>query len=228
MKLLYNNYEQDQAVNEHVTAMERNEENDFVDALLGGAQMRQTMQFLQQKGRVTLDPKTHRDLLKTIWFSLYSRGRGKIGSSAFEHVFLTELRNGTVSGFHNWIYYSDEELAGRANYMGWLKKVDLGTVSTEGWLEGCRRIGSKRRNNISTQKATIVKYRFAYNGVIKPVNAMFVGTSPDLEMSLYTLCFAVRADRECNVSLGGQKLNIRTHTFRYRGKNLIGSAFPEI
>lgn len=128
MKLLYNNYEQDTAINEHVTAMERNEETDFVDALLGGSLMRHTMQFLQQKDKVTLDPKTHRDLLKTIWFSLYSRGRGKIGSSAFEHVFLTELRNGTVSGFHNWIYYFYEEQAGRANYQGWLKKTELGNV----------------------------------------------------------------------------------------------------
>lgn len=66
--------------------------------------------------------------MKTIWFSLYSRGKGKIGSSAFEHVFLTELRNGTVSGFHNWIYYYFEEKAGHADYQGYLKKVDLGTV----------------------------------------------------------------------------------------------------
>lgn len=63
---------------------------------------------------------------------------------------------------------------------------------------------------------------------MKPVNAMFVGTSPELEMALYTLCFSVRADKECNVSLNGHKFIIRTHTFRYRGKNLIGSAFPEI
>lgn len=108
--------------------MERNEETAFVDALMAGPLMRQTMVFLQQKDKVTADPKTHRDLLKTIWFSLYSRGHGKIGSSAFEHVFLTELKNGTVSGFHNWIYYYYEEQAGRANYQGWLKKTELGTV----------------------------------------------------------------------------------------------------
>lgn len=147
MKLLYNNYEKDTTVNEHVTAMERNEENDLVDQLLTTTLMRHAMTFLQQKGKrsqiqsspsnylfsflgkVTLDPKTHRDLLKTIWFNLYSRGKGKIGSSAFEHVFLTELRNGTVSGFHNWIYFAHEEKAGNADYQGWLKKVDLGTVN---------------------------------------------------------------------------------------------------
>lgn len=57
---------------------------------------------------------------------------------------------------------------------------------------------------------------------------MFVGTSPELEVALYTVCFEVRPDKDCPISLGGNKLLIRTHTFRYRGKNLIGSAFPEI
>lgn len=80
-------------------------------------------------GKVTPDPKTHRDLVKRIWFSLYSRGRGRIGSSAFEHVFLTETKNGTVSGLHNWVYFHDEEVAGRADYKGWLKKVELGKVN---------------------------------------------------------------------------------------------------
>lgn len=79
-------------------------------------------------GKVTADPKTHRDLVKRIWFSLYSRGRGRIGSSAFEHVFLSETKNGTITGLHNWIYFHDEEVAGRADYKGWLKKVELGRV----------------------------------------------------------------------------------------------------
>lgn len=68
-------------------------------------------------------------MVKTIWFSLYSRGRGRIGSSAFEHVFLTETKNGTISGLHNWVYFHDEEAAGKVDYKGWLKKVELGKVN---------------------------------------------------------------------------------------------------
>lgn len=87
------------------------------------------MNFLQQKGVVTPDPQTHRELLRTIWFQLYSRGMGKIGSSGFEHVFVSEVKNGTVLGLHNWIYLSEEEKKGDLNYKGWLKKIDLGNVS---------------------------------------------------------------------------------------------------
>lgn len=139
--------------NEFVTPLEKQEENDFVDAIMTTSVMRHAMSFLQKKGstrkccrccvtvpimkklrksdfvgKVTPDPKTHRDLIKRIWFSLYSRGRGRIGSSAFEHVFLSENKNGSISGLHNWIYFHDEELAGRADYKGWLKKVELGRV----------------------------------------------------------------------------------------------------
>jgi len=59
---------------------------------------------------------------------LYSRGQGKIGSSAFEHIFLTEIKNGTISGLHNWVYFHEEEKAGRADYKGYIKKVELGNV----------------------------------------------------------------------------------------------------
>lgn len=78
------------------------------------------------------------------------------------------------------------------------------------------------------QKGQIVKYRFSYDGITKPVNAMFIGTPPELDMALYTVCFMTKQNRGCSVSLGGTKFTIRTHTFKYRGKRLIGSAFPEI
>lgn len=60
---------------------------------------------------------------------MYSRGLGKIGSSAFEHVFLNEIKNGTVIGLHNWVYFLEQEKAGKVDYMGYIKKVDLGNVS---------------------------------------------------------------------------------------------------
>lgn len=87
------------------------------------------MSFLQQKGIVTLDPATHKDLLKTLWFGMYSRGLGKISSSGFEHVFMSEIKDGSVIGLHNWIYFSEEEKENDLDYKGWLKKIDLGNVS---------------------------------------------------------------------------------------------------
>lgn len=78
------------------------------------------------------------------------------------------------------------------------------------------------------QKGSILKLHYKWENLVKPVGSMFVGTSPELEMALYTLCFLARPDKKCPVSLGGKQFFITTHTFRYRGKNMIGSAFPEI
>lgn len=130
LRVLYNNYELDSSVNEYVTAIERTEETEFIDAVLATPVMRYTMQLLQQKGVVTADPRTHRDLLRTIWFNTYSRGKGKIGSSGFEHVFLTEIKMGTLSGLHNWLYFLEEEKQGNVDYKGYSKTIKLGNVST--------------------------------------------------------------------------------------------------
>lgn len=202
MRALFNNYELDTQVNEHVTAMEKKEENDFVDALLATGVMRTAMLFLQKKGVVTADPKTHHDLLKTIWFALYSRGNGKIGSSGFEHVFLNEISNGTMIGLHNWVYLYEQEKAGVLDYQGYIKKMDLGN------------------------KGEIAKVRLTFNKLHKPSNSLFVATSPELEMALYTVCFQMRPDTECPLAINGKKFTVKTFTFRYRGKNLIGGAWP--
>lgn len=77
------------------------------------------------------------------------------------------------------------------------------------------------------QKAQVIKYRFSFDNIDKSVNSMFVGTLPELDIALYTVCFEVNKS-ECHVSLEGKKFVIRTYPFKYRGKRLIGSAFPEI
>lgn len=164
LRLLHNNYELDTTINEYVSAMERKEENDFLNAVLATPVMRTAMKFLQDKGDftvfstrlsafnlllsfldvgiVTADPKTHFDLLKTLWFTLYPRAHGKVGSSAFEHVFLGEIKNHTsVSGLHNWVYYySKEGQTGTEHpidYKGYMNNILLGDVS-EMWRSRSR------------------------------------------------------------------------------------------
>lgn len=202
---IYDNYKLDTRENEYISPAQRNEESLLVDTFLSTNVMSAAMRFLADKGFIAKDYYAYKDALRKIWFNLYSRGDGKIGSTGFEHVFLTELKLGTeVSGLHNWIYFNAEEVKKRANYLGYIKKVDLG------------------------DKAAILSVHSTFNGIDKPLTTIFVGTSPELEMALYTVCFYVRSDKSCPVSLGGSKFNIITHKFKYRGNELIGSAYPEI
>ncbi|CAL7943123.1 unnamed protein product [Xylocopa violacea] len=205
---IYDNYKPETNVNEHISPLQRQEESLLVDTFLSTNVMSAAMRFLADKGQIRKDYYEYKDTLRKIWFNLFSRGQGKIGSSGFEHVFMAELKTvptGTeVVGLHNWIYYSKEEVGGKVDYNGYLKKVDLG------------------------DKASIVKVRTKYSGQDKPVTTMFVGTSPELEMALYTVCFYARPDGNCPVSLGGTKFNIVTHKFKYRGNDLVGTAYPDI
>lgn len=50
MRALFDNYEADAAINEHVTPNERREENEFLNAVLDTQVMRTAMKFLQDKG----------------------------------------------------------------------------------------------------------------------------------------------------------------------------------
>lgn len=68
-----------------------------------------------------------RDKLDEIWFTMYTRSGSIVGSSGFEHVFIGELKNGAVSGFHNWVSFQKEESEGDLDYEGYEKIVDLGT-----------------------------------------------------------------------------------------------------
>ncbi|XP_076247621.1 uncharacterized protein LOC143187348 [Calliopsis andreniformis] len=205
---IYDNYQPDTNVNEHISPLQRQEESLLVDTFLSTNVMSAAMRFLADKERVRKDYYEYKDTLRKLWFNLFSRGQGKIGSSGFEHVFMAELKNaatGTeVVGLHNWIYYSKQEASGKVDYNGYLKKVDLGN------------------------KASIVKIRTKYNGYDKPVTTIFVGTSPELEMALYTVCFYARPDGNCPVSLGGTKFNIVTYKFKYRGNDIVGTAYPDI
>ncbi|KAK0098906.1 hypothetical protein PV326_000067 [Microctonus aethiopoides] len=202
---IYDNYHLDTTEREYISPLQRDEESLLVDTFLSTNVMSMAMKFLADKGYFKRDYYEYKYILRQIWFNLYSRGEGKIGSSGFEHVFMTELKLGTeVSGLHNWIYFNAEEVKKRADYLGYIKKLDLGN------------------------KAAIIKLHAKFNGIDKPVTSMFIGTSPELEMALYTVCFFVRPDQTCPVQLGGSKFNIVTHKFRYRNKDLVGSAYPEI
>ncbi|KAG7199329.1 hypothetical protein KM043_018177 [Ampulex compressa] len=205
---IFDNYQLDTHTNEYISPAQRQEESLLVDTFLSTNVMSAAMRFLADKGHVQKDYYEYKDTLRKLWFNLFSRGQGKIGSTGFEHVFMAELKpveTGTeVLGLHNWIYFHSEESKNRINYLGHIKTLPLG------------------------DKASIIKVHVTFNGHDKPVTTLFVGTSPELEMALYTVCFFARPDGNCPVSLGGTKFNIVTRKFRYRGNDLVGTAYPDI
>ncbi|KAI0225512.1 hypothetical protein L0F63_000371 [Massospora cicadina] len=165
-------------------------------------------QYLVAKRLCSGDPITFRRMLYDIWFKLYSRD-GKDDSSAFEHVFLGEIRNGEVCGFHNWLYFYYEEKAQRLTCYGYVPPHHSHALQNP----------SGKEHLLST--------RFAWNHCVKPFSSGFVGTSPEFELALYTLCFLTGQDRVA-ASLSGFEIDIVTHSFKSRGERRLGSCYPSI
>lgn len=202
---LFDNYDPDTTHNEDVTAVEKQEESALLDALLSTEVMKQAKSLLQSKELAPQGDKEFRKFISDIWFTIFSRGGRKMGSSAFEHIFLGELKKGDVSGLHNWIFFDQEEKTGRINYFGWTKKFDL-----------------------PNGKGTILKVKYSWKNNPKPAGTMFVGTSPEFEMALYTVCFLARPNDRCNLAVGNKSFFVQTYSFIQNNKTLIGSAYPGI
>lgn len=56
---------------------------------------------------------------------------------------------------------------------------------------------------------------------------MFIGTLPELDMALYTVCFELNKTY-CQVSLDGNKFTIRAFPFNYNGRRMVGATYPVI
>lgn len=130
MKVLYDNYEMNTKVDEIFTEEELTEERIFIDTLLETPVMKLAMNFLEEKGIVSNNIEAHRELIQKLWFDVYPRDKGTVGSSSgFEHIFLSEVKKGKIIGLHNWIYMAHIEESGQLDYKGWIKHIKLGDVS---------------------------------------------------------------------------------------------------
>jgi poly(U)-specific endoribonuclease len=192
---LHDNYNADVAVTETETAAETAEINAFLDAVLATPIMQQLQTFLTSKGISLTREKFHE-----MWFGVYSRSGSTLGSSGMEHIFLAELKNG-VSGFHNWVFFAKEEEAGRMNYRGWMEFLDLGP------------------------QGAIVQHNFMWRNANKPISSMFIGTSPEFEMAVYSACWLTRPDSTtCPMSFGNRKVPVTTWTIG-ASKQYVASAY---
>lgn len=59
-----------------------------------------------------------------------------------------------------------------------------------------------------------------------PMLKMFIGTSPELETALYTLCFLARPNKPCGLIFNNVTFTIHTKTINAENTILIDTAFP--
>ncbi|XP_065715107.2 uridylate-specific endoribonuclease [Patagioenas fasciata] len=201
---LLDNYQRAMDREEEVTAEELREQDNFLKEVMKTELMKKLFAFLHEKNRYGSEQEFVADL-KEMWFGLYSRGDGEQNSSGFEHVFSGEVKKGKVSGFHNWIRFYLLEKQGIVNYF------------------------SHNFNGPWDTYPDVLGLQFNWDGFYKEVGSAFIGSSPEFEFGLYTLCFIARPGRACHLSLGGYSLSIQTYTWTKstygNGKKYIATAY---
>uniref|UniRef100_A0A803PN21 EndoU domain-containing protein n=1 Tax=Cannabis sativa TaxID=3483 RepID=A0A803PN21_CANSA len=201
---LLDNYNPNAGIKEVVTSEERQEQAAFIEEISRTAPIRYLHKYLSSKGIVSRNLQEFKQLMTSLWFDLYGRCGTSGSSSAFEHVFVGEVKQRgehEISGFHNWLQFYLEEAKGRVDYQGY--------------------IFPRRRGETPDSETQLLTIQFEWNGILKAVSSTLVGVSPEFEIALYSLCFFVGGE-DNHVQLGPYSVNIKC----YRLGNNIGSAFP--
>ncbi|XP_045448589.1 endoribonuclease CG2145-like [Melitaea cinxia] len=203
---LFDNYHKNVIRPEFVTPNEETEQITYINTILATGPIRTLMNFLVSKGLNQMNEYNEQtQLLKKIWFTKYARhwtGLCKC-SCAFENIFMAELKSNDVLGLHSWLFFAKREMDHKANYLGYIDKLDL---SGKGLI-------LKQHSILSETKDA-------------PELTMFVGTSPELETALYTLCFMARPDRPCKLRYNNVPFTIHTKTVKSENILLIDTAYP--
>jgi poly(U)-specific endoribonuclease len=210
---LLDNYVASTSTTESISNTERDEIHRFLDQIMETAPMQFCHQYCIAHGKATADRSDFIQLLHSIWFELYGRD-GKNDSSGFEHVFIGEIDDQEISGFHNWVQFYLQEKKGFVDYRGYIKPR-----------------GHGQAHHGSNDYILTLQFAWKNQGVVyaeKFVGTMFIGVSPEFEMALYTMCFLCGEDEnsiELDTGLDVYQLVIKCYKMA-RGK--IGTTFPEV
>ena len=58
---------------------------------------------------------------------------------------------------------------------------------------------------------------------IKPIGSTFIGTSPEFEVALYTICFLCAPENTSDIRIAGQDVVIKC----YKDGQNLGTCYPE-
>lgn len=204
---LLDNYSAHTGVTEVLTPGEQEEIDGFLDAIMRTPVMRYATSYAMAH-RVARSAADLRSQLLELWFAFYRREAAK-DSSAFEHVFLGEVRRGKVIGLHNWMTLLREERLGDLDYLGYLPP---------------RPPPRGRRPDVPESSSQMLTVRFAWHGAVKAASTIFVGTSPEFEMALYSLLYLCGGGRERHeVVVGPHRAEIKVYTMG----RMLGTCYAE-
>jgi poly(U)-specific endoribonuclease len=78
------------------------------------------------------------------------------------------------------------------------------------------------------QQGSIVTNSFEWLNNNKPIGGYFVGSSPEFEFALYSVCWYARPNAQCPLKLNGNSMFIQTYDISSNGNKYVASAYPAV
>lgn len=208
---LLDNYHAQVGEAEHLTAAQNLEVQQFLDGVVQTKCMQYVHQILIDQQLADRDVSSFKQQLYQMWFRAYTR-EVRDDSSGFEHVFVGEARDGKILGLHNWIQFSNQERQGKLDYKGYI-------------FPRVHSLGGQQEEVDANER--MLSVQFSWNGQLKDVSSMFIGTSPEFELALYTLCF-LTGQEDNIVAVGDYEVKIKVYRIKSKYGDKVGSAYPEL
>ncbi|KRY11228.1 Poly(U)-specific endoribonuclease -like protein [Trichinella patagoniensis] len=197
---LMNTFNPEIGSEEKPSAEQRKKVRTFINRVMQTNVMNHTFVFLKHIGLPEAKTmKSFKKWMHNLWFDSYSRKNGPPDSSAFEHVFMGELENQEVHGLHNWIRLAYLESIGALKYSGF----------------------------VIQRKDSTASIRFKWNGKTKHTGTVLLGSSPELDMAIYTICYIVRPkNQDCKFFYKGCEVKVKAYEIYRHGRRHLSSTFP--
>ncbi|ESO86432.1 hypothetical protein LOTGIDRAFT_129256, partial [Lottia gigantea] len=202
---LWDNYHTSESIRETSDAAYQTDVDAFLNTVLNTSVMQIANKYLVDNSKypnhIAAGQVAFKSKLQELWFHRYSRKSGGITNSCgFEHIFLGEFKGSSVSGFHNWVRFHKLESSGRIDYKGYINK----------------------------KEPFLVEFTFTWDGKWKPISSFFIGTSPEFDMALSTICILSEPNRACKFTLEGQDFRIQNYDIPHIHGLQVASAYPEV
>ncbi|XP_029653889.2 poly(U)-specific endoribonuclease-C, partial [Octopus sinensis] len=201
-RALLDNYEMQLGEAEFYTFEEKQETLHFIDTIMTTEVMKEAHKFLVEHGKAPEDEIEFKTKILRLWFKLVRRTKGDRDqdSSSFEHVFVGETKQEGMIGLHNWMQYYLQEKASNIDYQGYKKRCTV----------------------LDDEVDRIICTKFLWRGRTgKAACSMFLGSSPEFDIAVFTTCFLMGKIGHCDYQIGEYEVEVVVYPFG----SVIGTAY---
>uniref|UniRef100_A0AC34R560 Endoribonuclease n=1 Tax=Panagrolaimus sp. JU765 TaxID=591449 RepID=A0AC34R560_9BILA len=182
-----------------ITGDRKTQLDDYMKTLTNTTVFQLAYQYLVQQGSASSDFATFYDKLFNLWYGTYSRCKGPLGSSGWEHVFSGEWKGEEIDGQHNWVRYYLLEKAGDINYHGYY----------------------------SHENDLIGTFQYKWKSYFKKTGGFFISTSPPFDLSIMTVCVLTHPGANaCKFNIDGNKISITSYHQSCGAGTCISTDYP--